>query len=127
MLDFYFNKESDYSEENISDKEDFRSAILQFFQFEPNRKKRVVMRAMRKKLQKQLAIRRYSSKYAFLKIWQISQENTRDWSPFLIQLQAWSLATLLKTHSTKVFSCEISEIFKNASFLQNTSSGYLLN
>ena len=35
----YFNKESDYSEENISDKEDFRSAILQFFQFEPEQKK----------------------------------------------------------------------------------------
>ena len=39
MLDLYFNKESDYSEENISDKEDFRSAILQFFQFEPEQKK----------------------------------------------------------------------------------------
>ena len=39
MSDLYFNKESDYSEENISDKEDFRSAILQLFQFEPEQKK----------------------------------------------------------------------------------------
>ena len=35
MSDFCFNKESDYSEENTSNKEDCRSTILQLFQFEP--------------------------------------------------------------------------------------------
>ena len=30
-----------YSEENISDNEDFRSTILQAFQFEPEKKKNV--------------------------------------------------------------------------------------
>ena len=52
MSDLYFNKESDYSEVNTSDNDDFRSTSLQPFPF-LNRKKRVVMRAMRKKLQKQ--------------------------------------------------------------------------
>ena len=47
---FIFNEESDYSEENTSDNEDFRSNIFHSFQFEPEQKKRVVMRAMRKKL-----------------------------------------------------------------------------
>ena len=53
MSDLYFNEESDYSEENASDNEDFRPTILQLFQFETTEIKRVVMRAMRKKLQKQ--------------------------------------------------------------------------
>ena len=44
MSYLYFNKESDYSEEN-------------YFSLSLNKKKRVVMRAMRKKLQKQLAAR----------------------------------------------------------------------
>ena len=35
------NEESDYSEENASDDEDFRSTILQPFQFEPEQKKNV--------------------------------------------------------------------------------------
>ena len=49
--DLYFNEESDYSEENTSDIEDCHSVILQPFQFEPDQKKiRVVIRAMRKKL-----------------------------------------------------------------------------
>ena len=40
MSYLYFNKESDYSEENTTDiKEDFRSTILQLFQFEPEQKK----------------------------------------------------------------------------------------
>ena len=46
--DLYFNEESDYSEENTSDTEHFRSTILQPYQFES--KKRVLMRAVRKKL-----------------------------------------------------------------------------
>ena len=51
MSDLCFNEESDYSEENTSDSEDYRFAIFQPFQFEPKqKKKRVVMRAMRKKL-----------------------------------------------------------------------------
>ena len=50
MSDLYFNEESDYSEENTSDSEGFRSTIFQPFQFEPEQKKNMVMRAMRKKL-----------------------------------------------------------------------------
>ena len=34
-----FNEESDYSEENTSDNEDFHSTIFQPFQFEPKQKK----------------------------------------------------------------------------------------
>ena len=45
-----FDEESDFSEEKTSDKEDFRPTILQPFQFEPEKKNCVVMRAMRKKL-----------------------------------------------------------------------------
>ena len=44
------NEESDYSEENKSGNEDFRSTILQTFQFEREQEKSVVMRAMRKKI-----------------------------------------------------------------------------
>ena len=47
MSDLYFNEESDYSEENTSDNEDFRSTILHF---EPEQKECGVMRATRKKL-----------------------------------------------------------------------------
>ena len=38
MSGLHFNEESDYSEENTSDIEDFRSIILQPFQFEPEQK-----------------------------------------------------------------------------------------
>ena len=49
--DLYFNEESHYSEENTSDIEDCHCVILQPFRFEPDQKKiRVVIRAMRKKL-----------------------------------------------------------------------------
>ena len=48
MLDLYFHKESDYSEKNTSENEDFRSTILQPFQFETEQKKSALMRAMRK-------------------------------------------------------------------------------
>ena len=41
ISDLYFNEESDYSEENTSDKDDFRYTILQLFQFEPEQKKNV--------------------------------------------------------------------------------------
>ena len=40
MSDLCFNEESDYSEENTSDNEDYRSAIFQPFQFEPKQKKK---------------------------------------------------------------------------------------
>ena len=49
MSDLYQNEESDYCGENTSDDEDFRSTILQPFQFQPEQKS-VVMRALRKKL-----------------------------------------------------------------------------
>ena len=39
MSDSYFNNESDYSEENASDSEDFHSNYLQPFQFESEKKK----------------------------------------------------------------------------------------
>ena len=39
MSELYFNDESDNSEENTSDNEDFRSTILQPFQFEPEQEK----------------------------------------------------------------------------------------
>ena len=39
MSDLYCNEESDYSVENISDNEVFRSTIFQLFQFEPEQKK----------------------------------------------------------------------------------------
>ena len=50
MSDLCFNEESDYSEENTSGSEDFHCTILQSFQFEPEQKKRVVMRVITKKL-----------------------------------------------------------------------------
>ena len=49
MPDLCFNEKSDYSQENTSDNEDFRSTIFQPFQFEPEQKKIVVMRTLRKK------------------------------------------------------------------------------
>ena len=52
MSDLYFDEANDYSEQNTCNNEDLRSTILQPFQFEPEQKKRVVMRVMRKKLQK---------------------------------------------------------------------------
>ena len=52
MSDLYFNKASGYSEENISDNVDFCSTNLQPFQFEPKQKKHVVMKAIRKTIQK---------------------------------------------------------------------------
>ena len=39
MSHLYFNKESDYSEENTSDNEGFRPSILQSFQFTPEQDK----------------------------------------------------------------------------------------
>ena len=39
MSDLYFNKESDYSDENTSDSEDFHCTILQQFQFEREQNK----------------------------------------------------------------------------------------
>ena len=90
--------------------------FFDYFSLSLNSKKLVVMRAMRKKLQKQSVVSRYSSKWVFLKISQISQESTPDWSPFLTQLQACRLATLSRRDSTQV-----------TPFLQNTSSGYFSN
>ena len=55
MSDLYFNEESDYSAQNTSVNENFRSTSLHLFQFAPeqeNRKRRVLMRALIKKIQK---------------------------------------------------------------------------
>ena len=47
MSDLRFNEENDYSEENTSDNEDFRSTILQSFQFDLNKKTKRVVRSSR--------------------------------------------------------------------------------
>ena len=41
------------------------------------------------------------------------------WSLFLIKLQFWEPATLLKKASTHVFSCEICKLFKNYYFKEH--------
>ena len=56
--------------------------------------------------------RRCSVKKLFLKL---SQKHLY-WSLFLIKLQVFRPATLLKRDYNTVFSCEISEIFKNTFF-----------
>ena len=49
MPDLYFNEESDYSEQNASEMNIFALPFIQPLQFEPEQKKKsVVMRAMRK-------------------------------------------------------------------------------
>ena len=53
MSDLYFNEESDYSEENTSEYKNFVSAFFNHFNLNLNRKKHVIMRAIRKELQKQ--------------------------------------------------------------------------
>ena len=50
MSDLYFNEKSDYFEENKYDNKVFYSTTPQLSQFEPEQKKHLVMRAMRKKL-----------------------------------------------------------------------------
>ena len=59
-------------------------------------------------------IRSCSSKYVFLKISQISQENT-------CVGVLWGLQLYQKETPTQMVSCEIYKIFRNT-FLQNTSS-----
>ena len=61
---------------------------------------------------------RCSIKNVFLKISQISQENTCDRASFLIKLQAYN--NLIKKESlTQVSSCEICEIFKKTFFIEH--------
>ena len=50
MSDLCFNEESDYPEESLSDNEDFPPLFFNYFSLSLNRKKLLVMRAMRKKL-----------------------------------------------------------------------------
>ena len=68
------------------------------------------------------AVRRCSSKWGFLKISQCAQENT-CWSLFLIKLQAWRPATLLKRDSSTGFLLLILRNFKETLFSQNTFGG----
>ena len=65
-------QESDYSEKTTSCNEDFRYTILQPFQFEPQQKKTCGYESHEKETTKAV-VHRYSSKYVFLKISQISQ------------------------------------------------------
>ena len=56
---------------------------------------------------------------------QYSQENTCGGLSFLIELQAWRPATVLKETTTKMFFCEYCENFKKTYFqekLQTTAS-----
>ena len=61
MSDLYFNEEIDYSEENTSDNEDFRSTIVQPFQIEPEQEKTCVNESHEKQTA-EAVVRRYSSK-----------------------------------------------------------------
>ena len=61
MSDLCFNEASDYSEENTSDNEDFRSIILQPFQFESEQKKTCGNESHEKETT-EAVVRRYSSK-----------------------------------------------------------------
>ena len=59
----YSNEKSDYSDENTRGNECVCSTILQPFQFEPEQKKKpVIMRAIRKTLQKLLADMKFQSR-----------------------------------------------------------------
>ena len=130
MSDLYFNKESDYSEENTTMVEwkrqkGFHSTILQLFQFEPEQKKTCGNESHEKETTEAV-----SSSQIFFKIGVLKNlANFTGKHPWLEPLfnTVAGLKTLLRRHSTRVFSCEICEIFKNIFFLQNTSSGYLWN
>ena len=61
MSDLYFNKASDYSDENISNNEDFHSTNLQPFQFEPKQKKTCGNESHQKDTT-EVVVCRYSSK-----------------------------------------------------------------
>ena len=61
MSDLYFKEESDYSEENTSDNEAFRSTIHQVFQFEPEQKRTCGNESYGKETT-EAVVRRYSSK-----------------------------------------------------------------
>ena len=83
MSNLYFNEEKDSFEENTSGNEDFCSSILQPSQFEPEQKKHMVKRAMRKKLEKQ-SFQNFP-KYVSLKIF---YRETTVLKSSLIKLQA---------------------------------------
>ena len=55
-------------------------------------------------------------KIGVLKNFAIFKEKHLCWSLFVIKLQAWRPAPLLKRASNKVFSCEYCENFKNGFF-----------
>ena len=61
MSDLYFNEESDYSEENTSDNEDFHPTILQPFQFELEKK--TCGNESHEKETTEAVVRRHSSKW----------------------------------------------------------------
>ena len=60
ILKIHFNEEGNYSEEITSNNEDFRSTILQSFQFEPEQKKTCSNESHEKETTKAV-VRRYSS------------------------------------------------------------------
>ena len=74
---------------------------------------RILLRApleTRVKRQKQ-RLKLLCKKTVFLEILQVSQEN--NCVEFLIELQTFRLAALLKRDPTQMFSCGICKIFKN--------------
>ena len=82
--------------------------FFDYFSLSLNSKKLVVMRAMRKKLQKQSVVSKYSSKWVFLKILQISQESTPDWSPLFNTVACLQACNFIKKrlHTGNTFFAE---------------------
>ena len=117
MSDLYFNEKSHCSEENTSDNEDFHSTILQPFQFEREQKKRVIMRAITKKLQKQ-SFADILQNRCFEKF-----RKFRIKTPVLKSLfKAWRPATLRRKDSnTGVFLWNLRN-FENTFFIEHLQS-----
>ena len=98
---FIFNEERDYSEENTSDNEDFRSTIFNHFSLSLNRKKRVEMRAMRKKqniFTLQLSIVANAG---------IAKTKREKQIVFVVERQRWMQCLLIriKSHNAREASC----------------------
>ena len=70
----------------------------------------------------EVVVRRCSIKKVFLEISQNSQENSCARNYFLIKLQAKAWNFIKKESLTQMFSCEISEIFKNTFFYRTPAT-----
>ena len=70
----------------------------------------------------EVVVRRCSIKKVFLETSQNSQENSCARNYFLIKLQAKAWNFIKKESLTQMFSCEISEIFKNTFFYRTPAT-----